>query len=67
MSHASSVNDSDCIRRKSMNHADALRNRSYNSEGNIQVTIHSLRRRACPRREDREGREMNRGELGRLG
>lgn len=43
MSHASSVNDSDCIRRKSMNRADALRSQSYNSKGNIQVTIRSLR------------------------
>uniref|UniRef100_A0A0D9XK49 Citrate transporter-like domain-containing protein n=1 Tax=Leersia perrieri TaxID=77586 RepID=A0A0D9XK49_9ORYZ len=49
MSHASSVNgDSDCIsepirRSESMNRADALRSRSYNSEGDIQVAIRSLR------------------------
>ncbi|KAL5230446.1 hypothetical protein ABZP36_029222 [Zizania latifolia] len=49
MSHASSVNgDIDCIsepvrRSESMNRVDALRSRSYNSEGDIQVAIRSLR------------------------
>ncbi|KAG8091775.1 hypothetical protein GUJ93_ZPchr0012g21578 [Zizania palustris] len=49
MSHASSVNgDIDCIsepirRSDSMNRADNLRSRSYNSEGDIQVAIRSLR------------------------
>ncbi|XP_040384034.1 silicon efflux transporter LSI2-like [Oryza brachyantha] len=76
MSHASSVNDSDCIsepirRSESMNRADALRSRSYNSEGDIQVAIRSLRASSlsrelvevstiCDRRDDGGPRKITR-------
>ncbi|AQK65218.1 silicon efflux transporter LSI2 isoform X2 [Zea mays] len=51
MSHASSMNggfDGDCVsepmrRSESLGRADALRSRSYNSEGDIQVSIRSMR------------------------